>query len=161
GHLVPRSGRDSGPRAEAGDRSSLRGLSAPQRRCVRARQPRAMVVVTAAATLRHARHNWLAHGACHTMLASKPGEETLGGNSLQRYTLAVLSHVGLVVAWYLFVKLGEVPKFVMPSPYETVNALLVPNYRWLENIAVTGTEIFGGFILAVIFGIGAALLFSW
>ena len=85
----------------------------------------------------------------------------MGGNSLQRYTLAVLSHVGLVVAWYLFVKLGEVPKFVMPSPYETVNALLVPNYRWLENIAVTGTEIFGGFILAVIFGIGAALLFSW
>jgi NitT/TauT family transport system permease protein len=41
----------------------------------------------------------------------------LGGNPLQRYTLAVLSHVGLVVAWYLFVKLGEVPKFVMPSPY--------------------------------------------
>ena len=81
--------------------------------------------------------------------------------ALQRYALAVLSHVGLIIAWYLFVKLGEVPKFVMPSPYETVHALLVPNYRWLENIAVTGTEIFGGFILAVIFGIGAALLFSW
>ena len=42
-----------------------------------------------------------------------------------------------------------------------MRALLVPNYRWLENIAVTGTEIFGGFILAVVFGIGAALLFSW
>src|SRR5216110_1191092 len=49
----------------------------------------------------------------------------------------------------------------MPSPYETVHALLVPNYRWPENIAVTTVEIFGGYILAVVFGIGAALLFSW
>jgi len=81
--------------------------------------------------------------------------------ALQRYALAVLSHLGLVVAWYLFVKLGEVPKFVMPSPYDTVHALLVPNYRWLENIAVTSTEIFAGYIMAVAFGIGAALLFSW
>ncbi len=80
---------------------------------------------------------------------------------LQRYAFAVLSHLGLVVAWYLFVKLGEVPKFVMPSPYDTIHALLVPNYRWLENIAVTSTEIFGGYILAVAFGIGTALLFSW
>ena len=45
--------------------------------------------------------------------------------------------------------------------YDTIEALLVPNYRWLENIAVTSTEIFAGYILAVVFGIGAALLFSW
>src|SRR5262245_64725933 len=95
--------------------------------------------------------------------SSSVREVALGGNpqALQRYGLAVLSHVGLVLAWYLFVKLGDVPKFVMPSPYETVQALLVPNYRWLENIAVTSIEIFGGYILAVVFGIGAALLFFW
>jgi NitT/TauT family transport system permease protein len=81
--------------------------------------------------------------------------------SLQRYAVAVLSHLGLVVAWYLFVKLGEVPKFVMPSPYQTIHALVVPEYRWLENIAATATEIFGGYILAVVLGIGMALLFSW
>ena len=79
----------------------------------------------------------------------------------QRYALAVLSHLALVLAWYLFVKFGEVPKFVMPSPYDTLRALLVPNYRWLENVAVTGAEIFGGYVLAVGFGIGAALLFTW
>jgi NitT/TauT family transport system permease protein len=90
-------------------------------------------------------------------------EDALGASSqtVQRYTLAVLSHLALVLAWYLFVRYGEVPKFVMPSPYDTVQALLVPNYRWLENIAVTSTEIFGGYVLAVVFGIGAALLFSW
>src|SRR6266540_2442354 len=95
-------------------------------------------------------------------LCSHVREEALGGHpqALQRYALAVLSHIALLVAWYLFVKLGEVPKFVMPSPYETVHALLVPNYRWPENIAVTTVEIFGGYILAVVFGIGAALLFA-
>ncbi len=45
-------------------------------------------------------------------------EQPLTGDpqTLQRYALAVASHLALLVAWYLFVKLGEVPKFVMPSP---------------------------------------------
>ena len=87
----------------------------------------------------------------------------MGGNRemLQRYALAVVSHLLLVVAWYLFVELGRVPKFVLPSPSATVQALLVPNYRWFENALVTSAEIFGGYILAVAFGIGTALLFSW
>ena len=38
----------------------------------------------------------------------------------------------------------------MPSPYDTLHALLVPNYRWVENITVTTVEIFGGYILAVV-----------
>jgi len=82
-------------------------------------------------------------------------------DALQRYALAVFSHLMLVVVWYYFVVLGKVPKFVMPSPYDTVQALLVPNYRWAENIAVTSAEIFGGYALAVVIGIALALLFSW
>ena len=87
----------------------------------------------------------------------------MGANrdALQRYSLAVISHLLLVLAWYLFVELGHVPKFVMPSPYETLHALLVPNYRWPENIAVTSVEIFGGYVLAVVVGIALALVFSW
>ena len=87
----------------------------------------------------------------------------MGGNRemLQRYGLAVVSHLLLVLAWYLFVEFGHVPKFVMPSPTATFQALFVPNYRWIENILVTGAEIFGGYVLAVIIGIGTALLFSW
>ena len=87
----------------------------------------------------------------------------MGGNRemLQRYGLAVVSHLLLVLAWYLFVELGHVPKFVMPSPTATFQALFVPNYRWIENVLVTGAVIFGGYVLAVIIGIGTALLFSW
>jgi NitT/TauT family transport system permease protein len=87
----------------------------------------------------------------------------LGGNpeTLQRYLWAVLSHLLLIAAWHFFVVYGKVPTFVMPSPYATLHALLVPNYRWLENMSVTAMEIFGGYALAVVIGIGIALLFSW
>jgi NitT/TauT family transport system permease protein len=65
-------------------------------------------------------------------------------SKLGRYTLGVLAHVALILAWYLFVRFGDVPKFVMPSPGATLEALLKPNYGWWSNIVVTGTEIFAG-----------------
>jgi len=81
--------------------------------------------------------------------------------NLQRYSLAVIAHVALIFAWYLFVKLGNVPKFVMPSPAATLDALLEPNYSWWTNIAVTGTEIFAGYFLALVVGVALALVFTW
>jgi NitT/TauT family transport system permease protein len=81
--------------------------------------------------------------------------------SLQRYTLAIVAHLALLLAWYLFVTLGNVPKFVMPSPQATLNALLQPNYSWWTNIAVTATEIFVGYFLALVVGILLALVFTW
>ncbi len=81
--------------------------------------------------------------------------------TVQRYTLAILAHLALLLAWYLFVKLGNVPKFVMPSPGATLDALLQPNYNWWTNIAVTATEIFVGYFLALVVGILLALVFTW
>jgi NitT/TauT family transport system permease protein len=78
-----------------------------------------------------------------------------------RWLLAVLAHVALIFAWYLFVKVGNVPKFVMPSPGATLDALLQPNYSWWTNIAVTATEIFAGYGLALAVGVAAALVFTW
>ena len=82
-------------------------------------------------------------------------------DTLSRYAFAVLAHLALLLAWYLFVKLGNVPKFVMPSPGETLDALLSPNYGWWSNVAVTGTEIFGGYFLALLAGVALALVFTW
>jgi NitT/TauT family transport system permease protein len=87
----------------------------------------------------------------------------MGRNSeaLTRYALALLAHLLLVAAWHFYVVWDEVKPFVMPSPAATLDALLKPDYRWFENIAVTTIEIFGGYALAVVVGIGLALLFSW
>jgi NitT/TauT family transport system permease protein len=77
------------------------------------------------------------------------------------YTLGVAAHLLLLLAWYLFVRIGEVPKFVMPSPADTLGALFQPNYDWWRNAGVTGTEIFGGYALALVVGVSLALLFTW
>ena len=82
-------------------------------------------------------------------------------DALARYAYAVAAHIALVAAWYLFVKLGNVPKFVMPSPSETAHALLVPNYDWWKDSLVTGTEIFAGYFLALVSGVLLALVFTW
>lgn len=82
-------------------------------------------------------------------------------SSITRWTFAVLAHIGLILAWYLFVEIGQVPKFVMPSPQATLDALMNPNYSWWTNIAVTGTEIFGGYLLALVVGVLLALVFTW
>ena len=82
-------------------------------------------------------------------------------DTMQRYTLAIVAHIALIAAWYLFVTLGNVPKFVMPSPGATLDALLQPKYSWWTNIAVTGTEIFAGYFLALVGGVALALAFSW
>ena len=79
----------------------------------------------------------------------------------RRYTLAILAHVLLIVAWYLFVEIGKVPKFVMPSPQATLAALFSGSYRWIDNILVTAVEIYGGYVLAVLVGVAIALSFSW
>ena len=84
-----------------------------------------------------------------------------GYETARRYTLGIIAHVALIAAWYLFVKLGNVPRFVMPSPGATLDALLQPNYDWWSNIAVTGTEIFAGYFLALVVGVVLALAFSW
>lgn len=82
-------------------------------------------------------------------------------STASRWTFAVLAHLGMVLAWYLFVEIGKVPQFVMPSPQATLNALLNPDYGWWTNIAVTGTEIFGGYLLALVVGVLLALVFTW
>jgi NitT/TauT family transport system permease protein len=83
------------------------------------------------------------------------------GDALTRYGIAILAHLLLVVVWHFYVELGEVRPFVMPSPEAAINALVVPNYRWMENITVTAVEIFGGYFLAVAIGVALALVFSW
>jgi len=82
-------------------------------------------------------------------------------DGMWRFGLGVLSHLGLLLAWHLFVTLGEVPSFVMPTPAQTLNALIDPQYRWIENATTTATEIFVGYGLAVSTGVIAALLFTW
>jgi NitT/TauT family transport system permease protein len=80
---------------------------------------------------------------------------------LRIYGLIFLAHVSVIVAWHLFVVIGEVQPFIMPSPAATLATLFQPEYQWANNTLVTATEIFGGYALGVAFGVTLALIFSW
>ena len=75
---------------------------------------------------------------------------------LIRYLPAILIHVAVIVAWYLWVAIGEVPEYVMPSPGKTFAALW-EDYNWIHNTMITGGEVFFGYFLAVFVGVGLAL----
>ena len=85
--------------------------------------------------------------------------ENLSDN-VRRYALIVAIHLVVVLIWYLFVVIWEVPEFVMPTPADTLMSL-GEDYNWLHNTMITAGEVFGGYLLAVAVGVGLALLFSW
>lgn len=73
---------------------------------------------------------------------------------------AIAIHAAVVLGWYLWVELGDVPQYVMPSPAETIGAIF-KEYNWVHNTMITAGEVFFGYLLAVVVGVGMALLFSW
>jgi NitT/TauT family transport system permease protein len=84
----------------------------------------------------------------------------IGAETAWRWAAIIGVHLALVVIWYLVVKLGEIPKFVIASPYATLMSLF-DTYPWFDNTVITTIEIFGGYFLAVVVGVGLALVFSW
>jgi NitT/TauT family transport system permease protein len=78
----------------------------------------------------------------------------------RRYALIILVHLGVVIIWWLWVKVGEIPDYVMPTPGATLLSL-GEEYGWVHNTYVTAMEVFGGYFLAVIAGVGLALIFTW
>lgn len=81
--------------------------------------------------------------------------------NLKRIGWGILSHVLFVVIWHLAVVVTDVPEYIMPTPLAALETLSEPNYNWLSHAWVTTQEIFGGYILAVVFGVGVALVFTW
>jgi NitT/TauT family transport system permease protein len=80
-------------------------------------------------------------------------------NWLVRYWLAILAHVAFIFLWWIASR--YVPRFILPSPLETVGTLWIPRYDWARHILVTASEVFGGFSLAIIVGVALAVGFNW
>jgi NitT/TauT family transport system permease protein len=78
----------------------------------------------------------------------------------RRYVLIILIHLGVVIIWHLWVTMSNIPDYVMPSPGATLLSL-GEEYGWLHNTYITAVEVFGGYFLAVIAGVGLALIFNW
>lgn len=78
----------------------------------------------------------------------------------RRYVLIILVHLGVVIIWQLWITMSDIPEYVMPSPGATLLSLSEA-YGWIHNTYVTAVEVFGGYFLAVVAGVGLALIFNW
>lgn len=87
-------------------------------------------------------------------------EETLV-KSFRAYGYAIGAHLGFVLIWQLVVTFSEIPAYILPSPWDTLMEITESSYNWGLHIRVTGMEIFGGYMLAVVVGVALAVLFVW
>ncbi len=75
--------------------------------------------------------------------------------------VAVIAHLTAFALWEIVVRMFEVPRFILPAPSEILSTLGSAQYDWIGNSWVTGLEIVGGYLLALVLGVVTALLFSW
>ena len=80
---------------------------------------------------------------------------------IRRWSVAIAAHVLVIAIWWAVVVLAKIPRYIMPTPLETVLSLGQPHYAWVTNTQVTAEEIFAGYIAGVLFGVLFALAFSW
>src|SRR5262249_779704 len=64
-----------------------------------------------------------------------------------------------VVLWELVVRMGDIPPYVLPSPWLVFSTLISDRTVLLTSLLVTLTTTLEGFLLAAIGGIGLAVLF--
>jgi NitT/TauT family transport system permease protein len=65
-----------------------------------------------------------------------------------------------VALWELVVRIGDIPPYVLPSPWLVFSTLISDRTVLLASLLVTLTTTLEGFLLAAIGGIGLAVLFN-
>ena len=65
-----------------------------------------------------------------------------------------------LVAWQMAVVVFAIPPFLLPSPIAILSEILSPSIPWISNTIATTYEALIGFALAIIFGIGFAVLMA-
>lgn len=82
-------------------------------------------------------------------------------DAFRHYAVIAAVHLAVLGVWYAVTAAGVLKPFILPSPGATLDTLFQSRYAWLDNVAVTATEIFVGYWMAVVVAVVLALLFSW
>jgi NitT/TauT family transport system permease protein len=77
-----------------------------------------------------------------------------------RVLLPVVALAAGVLIWELVVRLREIPPYVLPSPWLVLTTLVADRAILLQSLLVTLTTTLEGFALAVVGGVGLAVLFN-
>jgi NitT/TauT family transport system permease protein len=87
-------------------------------------------------------------------------KDTLGSRPA-RIAIAIGSHLAFLALWQIAVVVLEVPDYIIATPLAALQAFEEPNYNFLHHGWATTMEIFGGYAIALVVGVGLAVLFNW
>jgi NitT/TauT family transport system permease protein len=76
----------------------------------------------------------------------------------KEWVMPVLSLIGCLLLWELFVRLLRVPVYLVPAPSQIATKLFVAYPLFLEETLYSVTAIVSGFVLAILVGIPTASL---
>ena len=85
----------------------------------------------------------------------------MSASTWRKIFIITIVHIGFIAVWWGGVVLGDVPAYILPTPWQALQTLEEENYNWITHFIATSQEIFGGYILAVVVGVGFAVMFSW
>ncbi len=85
----------------------------------------------------------------------------MSSNTWRKIIIATAVHAAFIAFWWLSVVLGDVPEYILPTPWLALQTLGEENYNWVIHFSVTAQEVFGGYIVAVFVGVGFAVLSTW
>ena len=70
----------------------------------------------------------------------------MNSSTWRKLTIIVLVHMVFVGIWWGAVILGDIPTYILPTPWESLQTLKVENFNWMMHFVATAQEIFGGYI---------------
>ena len=79
---------------------------------------------------------------------------------VSNYFPSIAIFIAILIVWQLAVPALGIPTYLLPTPRQIVAAMLNPSIPWWPSILVTTYEALFGFVIAVAFGIGLAILMS-
>src|SRR4029453_16791356 len=88
------------------------------------------------------------------------GEPSPVTDRLLRVLLPIVVLALGVLLWELVVRIGDIPPYVLPSPWLVFSTLISDRAILLASLLVTLTTTLEGFLLAAVGGIGLAVLFN-
>jgi NitT/TauT family transport system permease protein len=90
-----------------------------------------------------------------------PASDGAQARRVRDYSIIIGIHVAVVALWQVAVDFWGISSFILPSPLAMLGTLAKPDYHWFANTFATAQEVVGGYALAVVLGVGIALVFSW
>lgn len=86
---------------------------------------------------------------------------TTGPKLLKRYLPTLLVFAALFILWQLVVSVGGVREYILPSPLAVWHALTSGEIPWGYHMAITATEVIGGFLIAAVVGVLLGSAIAW